>query len=259
MTNSHPVALVTGASAGIGREFALALAGRGYDLVLVARRRERLDELAATILVAHPAQRAEVVGADLVQPDAPATIAAAVAERGLAVDLLVNNAGFGTYGGFAGTDPAREHEEIAVNVSALVGLTHAFLPGMLARRRGGVINVASTASFQPVPYMAVYGATKAFVLSFSQALHEEARGTGVHVMALCPGATTTEFFAIAGTGAQVGMQRSVHDVVQTGLRAFDKKRAIAIDGVGNALLANTTRLLPRELVTRVGARLLRPR
>jgi short-subunit dehydrogenase len=122
-----------------------------------------------------------------------------------------------------------------------------------------VINVGSTASFQPVPYMAVYGATKAFVLSFSQALHEELRGTGVRVVALCPGATTTEFFAIAGTGAQVGAQRSVSDVVRTGLRALDKNAAVAIDGAGNGLLANTTRFAPRGVVRRVGGMLLRPR
>ena len=194
---ARPVALITGASAGIGLEFALRLAERGYDLILVARRRDRLLELAAQVRSGHGEVRAEVIAADLSGAASAATVAAEVARLGMHVDLLVNNAGFGTHGYFETLSTEREHEEIALNVATLVGLTHAFLPAMLARGRGGVINVASTAAFQAVPYMAVYGATKAFVRSFSEALYEEVRGRGVRVLALCPGPTATEFFDTA--------------------------------------------------------------
>lgn len=254
---SRPVALITGASAGIGYEFALRLAERAYDLVLVARRRDRLEELAARVCGAHAGVRAEVVAADLADAAAPGAIAAAVADRGLAVDLLVNNAGFGTHGRFEELAPEHEHDEIEVNVQALVALTHAFLPGMLERRRGGVINVASTAAFMPVPYMAVYGATKAFVRSFSEALHEEVRARGVRVVALCPGPTATEFFDTA-VAAPRGPIRSVRDVVTTGLRAYDAATPVAIDGANNQLLIASSRLVPRRFATHITGRLMHP-
>jgi uncharacterized protein len=216
----RPIALITGASAGIGLEFAKRLAERGYDVILSARRRDRLDELAARLRAEHGGIRVEVIVADLQDSDAPAAIVAETARLGIGVDLLVNNAGFGTHGHFETLPPDRERGEIAVNVAALVALTHAFLPAMLERGQGGVINVASTAAFQPVPYMAVYAATKAFVRSFSEALHEEVQARGVRVIALCPGPTATEFFD-ADVAAPRGPIRTVRDVVTTGLRAYD--------------------------------------
>jgi short-subunit dehydrogenase len=253
---SRPIALVTGASAGIGVEFARQLAARGYDLVLVARRRDRLDALGAELTAAHADCGVRVIAKDLAGPDAASEINWELTHENVAIDLLVNNAGFGYHGRFAREDSRDAAGQIAVNVNALVALTHAFLPGMIERGTGGVINVASTAAFQPVPNMAVYGATKAFVLSFSEALHEEVRGSGVRVLALCPGATATEFFGVAGETAALGPKRSVADVVQTGLYAFERDRAIAIDGPANVLLTASTRLAPRFLIRRVAGRLM---
>ena len=263
MTNSvavsgaHPVALVTGASAGIGVEFAKRLAERGYDVILSARRRERLVELAARLRAEHGDVRVEVIVADLSLPVAPAQIVAETARLGLHVDLLVNNAGFGTHGRFEALDADRERCEIAVNVAALVALTHAYLPAMLERGSGGVINVASTAAFQPVPYMSVYGATKAFVRSFSEALHEEVRTRGVRVLALCPGPTATEFFT-SDVAAPRGPVRTVREVVTTGLRAYDAAVPLAIDGPSNRLLIALSSLIPRRWVTQMAGRIMHP-
>jgi short-subunit dehydrogenase len=250
---SRPVALVTGASAGIGAEFARALAARGYDLVLVARRRERLDALAAEIADAHPGTNVRSLAKDLFDSHAVTEIASELADAGVTVDLLVNNAGFGAHGAFAASDPSSQSGQVALNIAALVDLSRAFVSGMVERRRGGIINVASTAAFQPLPAMAVYGATKAFVLSFSEALHEEVRRSGVSVVALCPGATDTEFFDVAGDDASVGKRRDVRDVVRTGLNALDRNRAVAVDGFANAALAGSVRFMPRGMVRRVAA------
>ena len=248
---SRPVAMITGASAGIGTEFARRLATSGYDLVLIARRRERLDALVAELQAAHPGLRAEALAFDLAAPESVGAIVTELGRANIVVDLLVNNAGFGAHGVFVGQDAGNAAGQIAVNVNALVALTRAFVPAMVERRRGGVINLASTAGFQPVPNMAVYGATKAFVLSFSEALHEELRGSGVRVVALAPGATATEFFGIAGERAALGPKRDVRDVVRTGLRALDRNRAVAVDGVLNAALAGSVRFAPRALVARI--------
>jgi short-subunit dehydrogenase len=253
---SRPVALVTGASAGIGLEFARQLAALGYDLVLVARRRERLDALAADLRAADPALVVHVLPNDLASPTAAGEIEAELTRDGVAIDLLVNNAGFGWIGTFVKQDARDAAGQIAVNVNALVALTHAFIPGMVARKRGGVINVASTASFQPVPNMAVYGATKAFVLSFSEAVHEEVRHTGVKVVALCPGATATEFFSVAGEWKQSGPVRTSADVVRTALRAFEKNEAVAIDGPANRALTIFSALAPRAAKRRIAAMLM---
>jgi short-subunit dehydrogenase len=253
---SRPVALITGASAGIGAEFACQLAPMGYDLIVVARRRERLDALAASITAATPVAAVHVIEQDLAAPDAASELVAAVKREGLTVSLLVNNAGFGWHGKFIAMDASNAAGQIAVNVNALVALTHAFVPGMVERGNGGVINVASTAAFQPVPNMAVYGATKAFVLSFSEAVHEEVRTSGVRVLALCPGATATEFFGIAGETAALGPKRSVADVVRTGLRAFDKREGVVIDGPANAALAFSVRLAPRSVIRRAVAMMM---
>jgi short-subunit dehydrogenase len=250
---NRPVALITGASAGLGAEFARALAARGYDLVLVARRRERLDALAAEVEAAHPGTQVRSLAKDLFDPHAVAEIASELADAGVVVDLLVNNAGFGVHGAFAKSEPSSQSGQVALNIAALVDLSRAFVTGMVERGRGGIINVASTAAFQPLPAMAVYGATKAFVLSFSEALHEEVRRSGVSVVALCPGATATEFFETAGEKASVGKRRDVRDVVRTGLRALDRNRAVAIDGFANAALANGVRFMPRGITRRIAA------
>jgi uncharacterized protein len=253
----RPIALITGASAGIGLEFAKRLAERGYDVILSARRRDRLDELAARLRAEHGGIRVEVIVADLQDSDAPAAIVAETARLGMGVDLLVNNAGFGTHGHFETLPPDRERGEIAVNVAALVALTHAFLPAMLERGQGGVINVASTAAFQPVPYMAVYAATKAFVRSFSEALHEEVQARGVRVIALCPGPTATEFFD-ADVAAPRGPIRTVRDVVTTGLRAYDAGTPVAIDGANNKILIGFANLIPRRWATKIAGRIMKP-
>ena len=253
-------ALITGASAGIGAEFARALAARGTNVILVARSQDRLQTLADEVARDHGV-RAEAIAADLARPGAARELRVAVEARGLTGDLLVNNAGFGTHGPFETLAPEREGAEVALNVAAVVDLTHLFLPAMLAKGDGAVVNVASTAAFQPVPYMAVYGATKAFVLSFSEALWAEYRGRGVRVLALCPGRTATEFFDVIGTdsAAARGAKRTSAQVVETGLHALERGRGYAVDGRANYLTAQVSRVLPRNRVARIMARVARPR
>jgi short-subunit dehydrogenase len=257
VSSTRPVALITGASAGIGAEFGLRLAQRSYDVILIARRRDRLEELAAKIRALHGV-RVEIIVADLSTAAAVPAIVADVARLEMHVDLLVNNAGFGTHGRFETLPSDRERDEVAVNVASLVALTHAFLPAMLERKSGGVINVASTAAFQPVPYMAVYGATKAFVRSFSEALREEVHARGVKVLALCPGPTATEFFGNDVSTAP-GPVRTVRDVVTTALGAYDAGKPTAIDGASNRIVIALSTLLPRRWVTRIGGTIMRPR
>jgi short-subunit dehydrogenase len=247
--------LVTGASSGIGLELAREFAAGGYGLVLVARSEKRLEELAAELRGRHGAE-ARVVARDLARPESPEEIFAELQGAGVAVDVLVNNAGFATFGPFAETDLGRELEELRVNVVALTHLTKKFLPGMLGRRRGGVLNVASTAAFQPGPLMAVYYATKAYVLSFSEALAEELRGTGVTVSVLCPGPTATGFSARADmqdSGLFKGMLRvaDAKSVARAGYEGFRAGKRIVIPGLLNKVGAQSIRLAPRGLATRV--------
>jgi len=252
-------ALITGASGGIGTAFARALTARGANVILVARSEGRLRALADELARDHGV-RAEAIAVDLTREDAARELRAAVDARGLAVDLLINNAGFGTYGPFETLAAERAGAEVALNVAAVVDLTHLFLPAMLAQGDGAVINVASTSAFQPLPYMAVYGATKAFVLSFSEALWAECRGRGVRVLALCPGPTATEFFDVVGTDdGVVGQRRTAAQVVTTALRALERGRPSVVDGWANYLLAQTPRLAPRGLVARLAERVTRPR
>ncbi len=190
-------ALVTGASAGIGAEIARELARRGHGLVLVARRKEKLDELAAE-LSSEYGVRAEAVGCDLGKAPSRQRLPARVAALGLDIEILVNNAGFATGGAFHESDPARELEQVRVLVEAVVALTSAFLPAMVERGRGAILNVASTAGMQPMPYSAGYSAAKAYVLTFSEALHEELSGAAITVTALAPGPVSTEFWDVAG-------------------------------------------------------------
>ena len=251
--SERPIALITGASMGIGEAFADALAGRGYDLALVARSGPALETIAGRTR-AERNVRVETIVADLEDRTALERAGDEAEARFGRVDLLINNAGYGAHGPFETIEPQRNLGQVRLNIEALVALTNRFAPAMLGRGAGGVINVASTAAFQPVPYMAVYGATKAFVLSFSEALAEEFRGRGVRVLALCPGATQTNFFDVAGEGAQVGRFRTPGQVVQTALRAYDRGAAYVIDGAANRILAFSPRLAPRPLVARIGGR-----
>jgi hypothetical protein len=242
---------VTGASAGIGEAFARALAARGHDLLLVARRRDRLEALAKELGERHRVSAA-VEAADLAEEGELATLAGAVAAD--PPDLLVNNAGFGTFGRFAELDPERELEEIRLNVGALVRLTRAALPGLLARGRGAIVNVSSLAGEGPGPFSATYSATKAFVTSFSGSLFEELRGTGVVVQALLPGLTRTEFQEVAGVDAGLVpffAWMSPERVVRASLAALERGDAVCIPGAGNRLLGGLGALAPRAVARRV--------
>jgi short-subunit dehydrogenase len=251
-------ALVTGASSGIGAAFARELASRGANVVLVARSRDKLTAL-ATQLRAEFGVTADVAVADLAEPSAANQLASELSSRGLQIDILINNAGFGLFDLLHEADGAVLAAMIRVNVTALVDLTRLYLPAMLERDRGVIINVGSTAAFQPVPYMAVYGATKAFVLSFTEALWAETRGTAVRVTAICPGSTETGFFDVAGENAQVGKRIPPERVVKAALRAVDRRDSTAVTGgAGNWLLTNAPRLAPGQFVERMAARTMRP-
>ncbi len=242
------IALVTGASAGLGVDFARQLAARGDRLVLVARRKDRLDALASEL------GNARAVEMDLSEPGAAGRLMADLAAHGEQVDLLVNNAGYGLAGKVADLDGKRQRQMIDLNCGALVELAHAVLPGMIERKQGRILNVASTAAFQPGPGMAVYFATKAFVLSFSEALHEEVRRHGVAVTALCPGPTATEFGEVAGWGGHPLIDRfsaRSADVVRAGLSAVDKGRALIIPGLANKAGAQGHRFLPRRVLRKI--------
>lgn len=251
-------ALITGASSGIGEGFGRALARRGRSLILVARSADKLEALARVLRAAHSVD-VVVLPSDLSVRGAPAALAKQLAERGLQVDLLINNAGFGARGLFWDLSLDRQLQMIRLNVAALVDLTYLQLPPMVAARRGTILNVSSTAGFQPMPYTAVYGATKAFVTSFSEALREELREFGVKVVTLCPGGTRTNFFQASGyerPGLLAMME--VERVVEMGLRALESSGGIAIPGFVNKLLQWSQRLVPRSFVVKFTARMYRP-
>ena len=251
-------ALVTGASAGIGKALAEQLAAGGTNLVLTARRRERLEELAGKLAAAHKI-RTEFFVADLAQPDAPSKIFEFTGQKGIEISLLVNNAGFGSYGEFASAEIQRQLDMVQVNCSAVIDLTRLYLPGMIERRSGDVLIVASTASFQAVPYISTYAATKAFDLLFAEGLAEEMNPYGVRVCALCPGSTVSEFHDVAGQKRFVGKnQESAEKVARTGLQALAAGKSYVISGVGNYLGAHSQRLVPRRMVTRIAAKMFRP-
>jgi short-subunit dehydrogenase len=242
------VALITGASAGLGVEFARQLSKRGHRLVLVARRKERLAELAREL------GNARAVALDLSKKDAAAKLVADLATAGERVDLLVNNAGFGLIGRFAELEPRRLRQMIDLNCGALTELCSAVAPAMIARKSGAILNVASTAAFQPGPKMAVYFATKAFVLSLSEALHEELKPHGIKVSCLCPGPTRTEFGDVAGFGGNGLFDRvamNAPEVVEAGLAGLDRNRAVVVTGWVNKLGAASTRFAPRSVVRRI--------
>ncbi len=252
-------ALVTGASAGIGWALAEQLAAGGAHLVLTARRRERLEQLAGTLRSRHNV-RVLLLAVDLARAAAPEEIFTFTQSKEIAVDLLVNNAGFGAYGEFHKIPLARQLEMVQVNISAVMHLTHLYLPAMIERRHGGVLIVSSTAAFQGVPYITTYAATKAFDLMFAEALAEEARPYGVRICALCPGSTATEFHDSAGQPERTKhRQEPAAKVARVGLRALARGKSCAISGFGNFLGVAGQRLAPRRMVTRVAASLFRPR
>jgi hypothetical protein len=247
---TKPIALVTGASAGLGVEFARQLSKRGHSLVLVARRKDRLEELAKEL------GNARAVAIDLSKKDAAAKLLAEIGANGEIVDLLVNNAGFGLVGRFAELDAKRQRQMIDLNVGALTDLCRAVAPSMIERKSGAILNVASTAAFQPGPGMAVYFATKAYVLSLSEALHEELKGHGVKVSCLCPGPTRTEFGEVAGFGGNAAVDRlsmGAAEVVEIGLKGLDANKAVVIAGVVNKIGAWSTRFAPRSTVRKIAA------
>ena len=251
-------ALVTGASSGIGAEFARLLAAKGYSVVLVARREERLRALAAELERSAPV-KTRVIAADLSEPGSASSLAAALETDGVVLDVLVNNAGFGGRGAFSKTEWDREHEMMQLNMVALVELTKRILPGMVSRGRGHILNVASTAAFQPGPFMAVYFATKAFVLSFSEAVNEELRGTGVSLTTLCPGPTDSEFFDAAKIKNSALTKRKIPsslEVARTGLDAMFACKRTVIHGLSNRIGTLAGRFLPRGLVIRATRGLL---
>jgi short-subunit dehydrogenase len=254
-----PRALVTGASAGIGAAFARALRARGQRLVLVARREDRLRAMQQEL---GGAEAVSVVPADLGAPDGPRRVFDATGRLGLAVELLVNNAGLGHTGRFQEEPYDRLVQMVDVNARAMVALTRLYLPAMIEAKRGAVVNVASTAAFQPVPFFATYAATKSFAASFSEALGSELRGSGVTVQLLCPGPTETEFFVEADHGSVLANRMPrvpAEDVVKASLAGLDRGRSRVIVGLPNRLLALLAALSPRALAREVAGMLYRPR
>jgi short-subunit dehydrogenase len=242
------VALVTGASAGLGAEFARQLSKRGYRLVLAARRKDRIEELAREL------GKARAVAIDLSKKDSAAKLLADIEANGETVDLLVNNAGFGLIGRFAELDAKRERQMIDLNVGTRTDLCRAVAPQMITRKSGSILNVASTAAFQPGPKMAVYFATKAFVLSLTEALHEELKPHGVKVSCLCPGPTRTEFGEVAGFGGNGMFDRVAMDapeVVKAGLDGLENNKAVVIPGIINKAGALSGRFAPRSVVRKI--------
>ncbi len=251
-------ALVTGASSGLGEEFARQIAGRGANVVLVARTASKLEALAAELAQAQGV-RAQALPMDLSAADAGRALCEELASRGLVIDHLINNAGFGLHGRFVKLDPARESEMLRLNMELPTALAHALLPGMVERRRGGILNVASTGAFQPVPGMATYAATKAYVLSLTIGLSVELRGTGVRALALCPGPVPTGFQNVAGIDIAPQHRMAVltaAETVRRGLRAYEKGRAVIVPGTLNSLGALGTRLVSQRMSARIAARVM---
>jgi short-subunit dehydrogenase len=251
--------LITGASSGIGAAFARKLAARGRNVLLVARSEDKLIAL-CNELGRLTSIRAQYIALDLEQPDAAAQLFEETQKRELEIDMLINNAGFGSMGDFTKLDLNRELEMLQLNIRALVDLTHRFLLPMRERKHGTIINVASTAAFQAVPYMATYAATKAFVLSFSEALWDENRLHGVHVMALCPGVTETNFFDAAKIDRPpMRTIQTAEEVVEAALRGLSRQKSVVISGWTNWLTVEAERFVPRSTVTKVAGKALRSR
>lgn len=246
-------ALITGASSGIGEEFAKQLAAKKTDLILVARSQDKLEELASKLQQQHSIN-AEVIVQDLTAPAAGKTVFESLQQRGLTVDLLFNNAGFGDYGEFSDRDLSKQLAMIQLNVMVLTELTGLFLPLMKQRGHGAIINLSSIAGFQPLPYMSVYAASKAFILSFTEALWAENKNTGVRILAVCPGPTESDFvnradFPDSMAETQSSAMTPTKDVVAEALKALDKKQSnIVTGGLPNQIIVNLPRFLPRDLL-----------
>lgn len=257
MNFENQTALITGSSGGIGEDFAVEFAKRRADLVLVARREDKLAQLRKRLLEMRPGLTVDVIAVDLSVPGSAAELAAKVKDLGRTIDILVNNAGVGLHGDFVKQGVAENSAQIQLNCVTLVELTGLFMPAMTAAGRGLVINVASTAAFQPTPGMAVYGATKAFVLSFTEALWQETKSTGVRVFALCPGATETEFFARTGEEFLTSGRQTSRQVVDIAMAAIDKSGPTVISGLRNALLANGYRIAPRRVLLALSQQIMK--
>jgi hypothetical protein len=246
-------ALITGASSGIGEAFARELAARKTDLVLVARSQDKLEKLATELEKQHQIQT-EVIVQDLTETATGKLLYDAVAAKGLIIDLLINNAGFGDYGNFCDRELEKQIAMIQLNVTVLTELTGLFLPQMRQRGKGGIINVSSIAGFQPLPYMSVYAATKAFVLNFTEALWAENKDSGVKILALCPGPTESGFFEVAEfpesfAGGDKNAMVSAQEVVKEALKALEKNQSnLVTGGIGNQVVVNLSRFVPRELL-----------
>jgi short-subunit dehydrogenase len=251
-------ALVTGASAGIGWELARLLAASGTNLVLTARRTDRLQELAEALSAKHSI-KVEMCGADLTQTEAPRDIFRFTSSKKIEIDLLVNNAGFGAFGYVHQAPEDRLLEMIDVNCSAVVHLTRLYVPAMIERRRGDVMIVASTASFQAVPFISVYAATKAFDLIFAEGIAEEVRPFGVNVCALCPGSTNTEFQKVARQPDRMfRVAETAEKVARVGLEGLARGKTLVISGARNRLMMESERLAPRRFVAKMAAKMMRP-
>ena len=257
MKLENQTALITGSSGGIGEDFAVEFAKRKANLVLVARREDKLAQLRTRLLELSPGLTIDVIAADLSVPGSAAELAATINGMGRRIDVLINNAGVGLHGDFVKLDVAANAAQIQLNCVTLVELTGLFMPAMTAAGSGLVINVASTAAFQPTPGMAVYGATKAFVLSFTEALWQETKSTGVRVFALCPGATETEFFARTGEEFLTSGRQTSQQVVATAMAAIDKSTPTVISGLKNALLASGYRFAPRRTMLQVSQAMMK--
>ncbi len=251
-------ALITGASGGLGATFAQELAARGMNTILVARSTDKLQALASELTVKYQ-QRNDVIAMDLVPAGAAVALTNKVTEMGLQVDLLVNNAGFATYGNFESIELQRDRDQVLLNIATLVDLCHTFIPQMLERKSGSIINLASVVGFQPVPYMTVYAASKAFVLSFSEGLWAEYGDRGIRVLALCPGATATSFHEVAGQPVPDRIS-TPKEVVQAGLKALELQQSYVIPGWMNFFLSGIVpRLLPRKMTTLLAKGMMKPK
>ncbi|WP_160112599.1 SDR family NAD(P)-dependent oxidoreductase [Salicibibacter kimchii] len=249
-------ALITGASNGIGREYSYYLAEKGYNMILVSRSKSKLDELAADLQERYIVD-ATVIVQDLSEEWAATHVYEKVTEKNLTVDMLINNAGFGTTGNFLGSSETDTHKQVMLNVNAVVNMTQKFLPDMENRGSGAIINIASTSSFLPIPYMSVYAATKAFVLSFSESLHKEYRGKGIRFLAVCPGTTETDFFDSAPDTITAGGMRTTRQVVHTSYKALNKGKNYVVDGKLNYLISLSPRIFSRKSMLRITSAMMK--
>ncbi|QQK75184.1 SDR family oxidoreductase [Salicibibacter cibarius] len=248
--------LITGASNGIGREYSYFLAEKGYNVILVSRSKSKLDQLAADLIKRYNID-ASVIVQDLSEEWAAKHVYEKVTKKNLTVDMLINNAGFGTTGAFLASSETNTHKQVMLNVNAVVNMTQKFLPDMERRGTGAIVNIASTSSFLPIPYMSVYAATKAFVLSFSESLHKEYRGKGIRILAVCPGTTQTDFFDSAPDTITAGGMRTTRQVVRTSYKALIKGKNYVVDGKLNYLISLSPRIFSRKLILRITSTLMR--